>query len=97
MYALNLDKETGRILSATYPEYAPVDAIIVSALPEGNIADYLYVDNEYVYDPLSKVEPEVPTVPTTEARLTALEEKTAVLEEAMLEDKEALNILLGES
>ena len=57
MYALNL-AEDGRILSATYPEYAPEDAVIVDALPEGDISDYLYVDGQYVYDPLP--EPEEP-------------------------------------
>ena len=39
-------------------------------------------------------EPEV-TTPDYETRLTALEEKTAVLEETMVEDKQALDILLG--
>ena len=40
MYALNL-AEDGRILSATYPKYAPADAVIVEALPEGDIPDSL--------------------------------------------------------
>ena len=54
MYALNIDKETGRILSATYPQYALADAVIVDVLPDGSIADYLYVDGEYVYSPLPR-------------------------------------------
>ena len=60
-YALNL-AEDGRILSATYEEFAPADAPLVDELPEGNIADYRYVDGDYVHDPLP-VEPvvEVPT------------------------------------
>ena len=57
MYALNLNSDN-RILSATFPQYAPVDAIIVASLPEGNIADYLYQNDEYIYDPISVVEPE---------------------------------------
>lgn len=57
MYALNL-AEDGRVLSATYPKYAPADAATVDALPEGDISDYLYVDGQYVYDPLP--EPEQP-------------------------------------
>ena len=36
MFALNL-AEDGRILSATYPEYAPAAAVFVETLPEGNI------------------------------------------------------------
>lgn len=49
-YSLNL-AEDGRILSATYPQYAPADAVIVDTLPDGNITDYCYVDGEYVLDP----------------------------------------------
>ena len=56
MYALNL-AEDGRI-SATYKQYAPEDAVVVDALPEGDITDYLYVDGEYIHDPLP--EPELP-------------------------------------
>ena len=68
-YALNL-AEDNRILSATYEQYAPADAVLVDELPDGNIADYLYQDGEYVYDPL----PEQETVeePTTEEILNAM-------------------------
>lgn len=59
-YALNLDQE-GRILSATYPQYAPADAPRVDTLPEGDVSDYRYVDGEYIYDPLP--EPEQPEQP----------------------------------
>lgn len=62
MYALNLAKD-GRILSATYPRYAPADAVIVEILPEGNISDYLYLGDKYVYDPLP--EPEQPEAEAT--------------------------------
>lgn len=54
-YALNL-AEDGRILSATFEMYAPADAPLVDELPEGNIADYRYVDGAYVHDPIP-VEP----------------------------------------
>lgn len=63
MYALNLAND-GRILSATYPKYAPADAVIVEALPDGDISDYLYQDGSYVYDPLP--EPEEPETPDTD-------------------------------
>ena len=53
-YALNLG-EDDRILSATYPQYAPKDAVVVDELPEGNIAHYLYVDGEFIYSPLEPV------------------------------------------
>ena len=51
MYALNLDSDN-RILSATFEQYAAPGQPIVDHLPDGNIGDYLYVDGEYVYDPL---------------------------------------------
>ena len=69
-YALNLDTD-GRILSATYEEYAPTDAVLVDELPEGDISDYLYVDGQYVYNSLPK--PEIIEQPTAEERLEALE------------------------
>ena len=56
MYALNLS-EDGRILSATYPQYAPIDAIIVEKMPEGDIFEYRYVNGEFIHDPIP--EPEV--------------------------------------
>lgn len=79
MYALNIDKETNRILSACvvlsngdYTSY-----VIVDALPEGDITDYLYIVGEYIYSPLPKPEP-VPII--TEAdRLEALEMAIAEL------------------
>lgn len=61
MYALNLNADD-RILSAcvvlpSTPETMPR----VDSLPDGDINDYLYVDGEYVYDPLP-----VPPEPTPE-------------------------------
>lgn len=77
MFALNL-AEDGRILSATYPEYAPGDAVLVEELPEGNIIDYCYADGAYVHDPLPEegtAEPER----STEERIAELEEALALL------------------
>lgn len=77
MFALNLDAD-GRVLSATFPEYAPEDAETVEALPEGNISDYLYIDEAFVYDPLPTAEE--PEQPTQEERIAALEAAFAALE-----------------
>lgn len=60
MYALNI-ADDGRILSATYEEFAAEGQPLVESLPEGDISDWLYVDGEYVYEPLPK--PEEPTEP----------------------------------
>lgn len=80
-YALNLDTD-GRILSATYEEYAPADAVLVDELPEGDIYEYRYVDGEYVHDPLP--EPEIVVEPTaqddTDAMLVDHELRLTMLE-----------------
>ena len=63
MYALNLN-EDNRILSATYDQYAPASQPRVDTLPDGDINDYLFVDGEYVYDP-------VPAPPEPKLSVTA--------------------------
>lgn len=68
-YALNL-AEDGRILSVTYAKYAGPNTVLVDELPEGNVADYRYVNGEYVYEPIP-VEP-VEVVPTADDILNAL-------------------------
>lgn len=73
MYALNL-AEDGRILSATYPQYAPADAVLVETLPEGDISEYRYVNDKYVHDPLPAPEqPETDPTPSQEERIAELE------------------------
>lgn len=68
-YALNLGAD-GRVLSATYPKYAPADAVQVEELPEGNLADYIWRDGAFVHEPLPRQEQE--TQPTTDDVLNAL-------------------------
>lgn len=68
-YALNL-AEDGRILSATYEEFSADGMPIVDALPDGDIADYLYIDGEYIHDPLPRHEPVAE--PSTDEILNAL-------------------------
>ena len=70
MYALNLAAD-GRILSATFPKYAPADAVIVEALPEGDISDYMYANGKFIYDPLPEQEQPEPEA-TTDDVLNAL-------------------------
>lgn len=60
MYALNLNSDN-RILSVTFDQFAPKSQPRVEQLPDGDVNDYLYVDGEYVYDPLP-----VPPTPTPE-------------------------------
>lgn len=72
-YALNL-AEDNRILSAwkVLPNGNYDGMPIVGTLPEGNLPDYLYVNGEYVYDPLPRPEPVEPaTEPTVWDELDA--------------------------
>lgn len=90
LYALNLDPETNRILSATYDQYAPPSQPRVTYLPEGNINDYLYQNFEYVYDPLPEPEPE-PVEPTqVELDIAELKAQNEMLLECILEMSELL-------
>lgn len=68
-YALNLDAD-GRILSVTYESYAVVGMPIVNTLPDNDIADYKYINGEFIYEPLP--EPIQPQEPTTEDIINAL-------------------------
>ena len=70
MYSLNLDADN-RILSACVCLEGFEYENIVDALPEGDISDYKYIGDEYVYDPLPKPEPQ-PKEPTTDDVLDAL-------------------------
>jgi hypothetical protein len=84
MYALDLDID-GRILSVTFPRFAPADAVIVDALPEGDVIEYRYVDGEFVYDPTLELEHPTPT----------LEDRVDNLETDSTEMKLAIDALLG--
>lgn len=81
-YALNL-AEDGRILSATYERYAGADAVLVECLPEGDIADYIYRDGIFAFDPLPKPEKSDEVVSAQydmEAMLVDLEYRLTLLE-----------------
>jgi hypothetical protein len=79
-YALNL-AEDGRILSATYEQFATADSVIVDGLPEGNIADYKYISGQYVHDPLPVPEETPSQLDIIEAQVTY----TAMMTDTLLE------------
>ena len=72
-YALKID-ENKRILSAcivlSNGDYH--DMYLVDYLPDGDVSDYLYIGNQYTYNPLPKPEQPEP-LPTQEERIAALE------------------------
>ena len=61
MYYLNLDKKTSRVLSASllFNGASMPGSVKVETLPDGNLDDYLYVNEEFVYSPIEKQEEEV--------------------------------------
>ena len=57
-YALNIEKETNAVLSATYEEFAWEGCPIVDHLPDGDISDYDFINGEYVLNEKRKAERE---------------------------------------
>ena len=86
MYALNL-AENGRILSATFEQYAAEGQPIVGTLPDGDIADYIYESGGYVYSPLPEPEVHEPKA--------SIESRVETLETDSTEMKEALEMILS--
>ena len=83
-HGLILD-ENNRIISDVAQRYAPADAIIVDKLPCGKYADYLYIDGEYVYDPLP-IHDEPDPQPTQLDRIEAQALYTALMTDTILEE-----------
>lgn len=87
-YALNL-AEDGRVLSATYLEYVPEDAVEdavkVDELPDGDVSEYRYdvTTGEFIHDPLP--EPEVDEKPTQLDIIEAQVTYTAMMTGTLLE------------
>ena len=84
MYALNLGAG-GRVLSVTWPKYAPSDAPTVETLPEGDTCDYLYRDGEFVYDPLPEEPQPVDEVTLLRAQVQALSDRNEFMEDCIAE------------
>lgn len=84
MYALNLNSDN-RILSAckVLPNGNYNSMTIVNNIPEGNIYDYLYINNEFVHDPipLIETEPQPSQLDILEAQVTY----TAMMTDTLLE------------
>lgn len=82
-YALNL-AEDGRVLSVTYEEYAWEGNVLVDELPEGDISEYLYLDGQYVHDPLPP-DPAPDEQPTQLDIIEAQVVYTAMMTDTLLE------------
>ena len=88
IYALDLDPETNRIISVTYDQYAIPEQPRVNELPEGDIVNYLYIDGEFIYDPLPEPEPITPQpnrIDILETKVEELQTQNNVFLECILE------------
>ena len=69
MYVLNIEQETNRILSAGIMLKPPIGAVSVEELPKGNLNEYLYINGNFVHDPLPEPEPIEPRQTTEDLLL----------------------------
>ena len=82
MHALRLDKNKRIEYACIVLPDGKYDGMpIVDEIPDGNLPDYLYIDGEFIYDPLPIPEQPEPK-PTQEERITALENQLAAYEVA---------------
>ena len=80
-YVLNLG-EDGRVLSASFlNNFTPENSIVVEELPEDNISDYKYINNQYIFDPLPIPEEKPTQLDIIEAQVTY----TAMMTDTLLE------------
>ena len=82
-YALKLSNDN-RVLFwlRVYPDGNYDGMTMVDTVPDGYINDYLYIDGEYIYDPLP--EPEQPDpAPSLESRVATVESDVANLTAAI--------------
>lgn len=79
-YAMILDEDK-RVSYVTFEKYATEDAIIIDALPKGDVTDYKYIDGEFVYDPM----PEPEEMPTQLDRIESQVAYTAMMTDTLLE------------
>ena len=84
-YALAI-AEDNRIIYATFDKYAVNNTVLVETLPDGDISDYLYVDGEFVYDPLPEPDP-APEETSQLDRVEAQATYTAMMTDTLLESE----------
>lgn len=85
MFALNLSEENRILYACVVLPNGNYDGMpIVEELPEDNLPDYQYINNEFVYNPLPKEEPvETPSqLDIIEAQITY----TAMMTGTLLEE-----------
>lgn len=99
MYYLNLDKETNRILSASllFNGTSMPGSTAVETLPDGNLYDYLYVNEDFVYSPENNHDNEIAATNDDTNAVTAedgqrdIEQRVANLESSIAKLTELVN------
>lgn len=80
MYGLKLD-ENGRILHAVTEEFITQAHVSVDTLPDGDITQYCYTEEGYVFQSVEEAAPEATRLDTLEAQTTY----TAMMTDTLLE------------
>ena len=81
MFVLNLGQDR-RVLSAAFQEAIPDGTVVTAELPEGDIAQYRYVEGAFVHDPLPVQNEQIPShLDRMEAQLVY----TAMMTDTLLE------------
>lgn len=75
----------GRILSVTKPQYAPASQPRVESIPAGNIADYLYVNGEFIYSPVANHNTQPDEITLLRAQIQALSDRNDFMEDCIAE------------
>lgn len=90
-YAITIDQETRRILSATYEKYADNNTILSDTLPTGNTEDEKNIHNwridengECIYDPIVPEVSAEAQIAELKAQLEATDYKVIKCSEAQL-------------
>lgn len=80
-YGLHLAPD-GRVLSAALAEFSAEASVGAQVLPEGDLADYRFLEGDFVYDPQPRQDTQLPTqLDRIEAQLVY----TAMMTDTLLE------------
>lgn len=105
MYYLNLDKKTSRVLSASllFNGTSMPGSVETETLPDGNLYDYLYVNEDFVYSPEKKHESEIALTNDDDSAVAVedgqigIEQRVANLESSITKLTELVNKLVEQN
>jgi len=89
MYALKLDPVTFRILTVTEDKFGGIEDPRVDEFPV-HPSNYLYINNEFIYDPLPELEPEPDLIEVLQSEVADLKSQNEMLTECLLEVSEEI-------